>query len=41
MTFRREMGRLGMIRERKKVFVVGYVSGCVRADGAGEENAKM
>lgn len=30
-----------MIRERKKIFVVGYVSGYVGAEGVDEENAKM
>lgn len=40
MTFQREMGRLRMIRERKGVFVIGYISRCVAAEGASEEDAK-
>lgn len=40
MTFRKEIGRLGMIRERKRVFVVGFMRQCFEADSAGQENAK-
>lgn len=40
MTFQRRMGRLGMIRERKGVFVIGCISRSVATEGAGEEDAK-